>query len=120
MKKYQVTDPTRVYTRANISKMRFLNSFEVCLMSTFESDKPGSLRAIKYNENFSDDILDFQCHNEPITGLKVSFDDAYIFTIGNDGCLIVYEVKNKACKNKLLIHSASKNRSKYSCNVLCR
>lgn len=102
MKKYHVSDPTRVYSGANISKIQFLNSFNVCLMATYEADRPGSLRAIKYNENFTDEIVDFQCHNEPVTGMKVAYDDSYIFTIGNDGCLIVYEVKNKECKLDLM------------------
>lgn len=27
--------------------------------------------------------------------MKITFDDNYMFTTGNDGCLIIYEVRDK-------------------------
>ena len=33
--------------------------------------------------------------------MKVTFDDNYIFTTGTDGCLIMYENKDKESKIKL-------------------
>jgi len=33
--------------------------------------------------------------------MKVSFDDNYIFTVGEEGAVIIYEVKDKDSKIKL-------------------
>jgi len=44
---------------------------------------------------FSDEILEMQTHSKAIKKIRVTFDDSYIFTAGEDGLLIIYEIKDK-------------------------
>jgi len=45
--------------------------------------------------------MEIQSHQKAITRMKVSFDDNYIFTVGEEGAVIIYEVKDKDSKIKL-------------------
>lgn len=44
---------------------------------------------------FTSEILEIQSHFAPISRLRVSFKDNFIFTAGRDGTLIVYENRDK-------------------------
>ncbi len=65
-------------------------------------DKIGAIRLSRFpfsNEN--NEIFEIQSHYKGIRKLKVSFDDNYIFSAGDDGAIIIYEVKEKDAKIKL-------------------
>ena len=42
-----------------------------------------------------EEILDLQTHSKGIRKMRVTFDDSYIFTAGEDGMLIIFEIKDK-------------------------
>jgi hypothetical protein len=44
---------------------------------------------------FGDEIIDLQSHSKAIKKIRVTFDDSYVFTVGEDGLLIIYEIKDK-------------------------
>ena len=61
---------------------------------TNDKKLPGSLRVVRYP--FGDEeILDMQTHSKGIRKMRVTFDDSFIFTAGEDGMLIIYEIKDK-------------------------
>jgi len=47
-----------------------------------------------------EEILDLQTHSKGIKKLRVTFDDSYVFTAGEDGMLIIFEIKDKESKLK--------------------
>ena len=47
------------------------------------------------------DVFTLETHSKGISRLKVTFDDNFIFTAGDDGTLIIYENKEKDSKIKL-------------------
>lgn len=61
---------------------------------TNEKKMPGSLRVSKYPFS-GEEILDLQSHAKGIKKIKITFDDSYIFTVGEDGLLIIFEIKDK-------------------------
>jgi hypothetical protein len=59
-----------------------------------EPEKPGALRAYKFDP-MDGDFLEVQAHSKPIERIRISCDDAYIFTVGQDGCLFIFEIKDR-------------------------
>ncbi len=37
----------------------------------------------------------FQAHSGPVAKIRMSFDDQYLFSVGDDGCLIIYSILDK-------------------------
>ena len=60
---------------------------------------PGCLRVAKYPFT-GEEILELQTHGKGIKKIKITFDDQYIFTAGEDGMLIIYEIRDKEGKIK--------------------
>lgn len=52
------------------------------------------MRCYKFSP-FTGDYSEFQAHSGSIERMRVSHDDCYLFSAGKDGCLIVWEVKDK-------------------------
>ena len=51
---------------------------------------------MKYPLGFEDtDFQEHQAHASPITKLRVSFDDQFLFSTAEDGCLIIYKIADK-------------------------
>ncbi|CAE8610875.1 unnamed protein product [Polarella glacialis] len=69
------------------------NSAKSLFASVAEPDAPAPIRVYKfpldgyYNE--------FSCHSAPATRIRITFDDYYLFSCGEDGCLFVFDVKKK-------------------------
>merc|ERR1740129_1555952 len=38
---------------------------------------------------------EFQCHSAPATRIRITFDDYYLFSCSEDGCLFIFDVKKK-------------------------
>lgn len=79
-----------------------LNSGQMFFFGIEEKDKPGSIRVMKYPFASKAEIFEIQSHYKGISRIKVSFDDNYIFTTGEDGVLIIYENKFRDSKIKSL------------------
>lgn len=45
-----------------------------------------------------DEIVDLQTHCKGIKRMKVAFDDSHIFTAGEDGMLMIFEIRDKEGK----------------------
>lgn len=91
-----VKEPVKVFTQATISQIALTKSNKLFFFGTKEKDLPGSLRVTRYP--FSEEgALEIQSHAKAISKVKVSFDDNFVFTTGEDGALIIYEIKDNAC-----------------------
>ena len=60
---------------------------------------PGSIRCYDIGP-LTGDYMEFQAHSTKIERLQISYDDAYVFTVGQDGVVCVFEVQGKAARSK--------------------
>ena len=68
--------------------------------SMFAATSRGDLRVFKYpfaveSKDSSAEYIDLSYHSAPITHLKTSFDDQFLFTCGEDGCVWIYRLVDK-------------------------
>ncbi|KAJ3066607.1 Cilia- and flagella-associated protein 57 [Podochytrium sp. JEL0797] len=65
----------------------------------FMATAKGSVRSLKSLietvPGATNDFVDLSCHSSAISRMRISFDDSYLFTCGDDGCLWVYKVQEK-------------------------
>ena len=83
--------------------MLMLNSHKLFLYCTDEKNLPGTLRFCRFPFTASKELSEIQSHCGKITKLCVCYDDGLIYTAGEDGSLVIYEVKDKEVKIKLEI-----------------
>ncbi|XP_066537794.1 cilia- and flagella-associated protein 57 [Hoplias malabaricus] len=55
----------------------------------------GTVRAIKYPLPLQKDWTEYQGHSAPITKMVVTFDDQYLLTVSEDGCLLIWKIIDK-------------------------
>ena len=68
--------------------------------------KPGAVVIYKVTEDQGrqclkiDKINEVQAHSKPIDRMRLSYDNNNLFTVGQDGCLIIHDVKDRDPKGK--------------------
>ena len=67
-------------------------------MGTGEEERPGAVQIYKVP---FDKINEVQAHSKPIERMRLSYDNNFLFTAGQDGCLIIYDVKDRDPKGGL-------------------
>ena len=55
---------------------------------------PGAVKCYKYPLNMGE-CTDIQAHSKSIKKMKVSYNDKYLFTAGEDGCIIIYSINER-------------------------
>jgi len=69
------------------------NSAKTLFAAVAEPDAPAPIRCYKfpldgyYNE--------FSCHSAPATRIRITFDDYFLFSCSEDGCLFIFDVRKK-------------------------
>jgi len=69
------------------------NSAKTLFAAVAEPDAPGPIRCYKfpldgvYNE--------YPCHSAPATRIRITYDDCYLFSCSEDGCLFIFDVRKK-------------------------
>lgn len=58
-----------------------------------EPERPGSVRCFRFP--LTGEASEFQCLSAPITRLRTSHDDCFLFAAGEDGALCIFEVRDK-------------------------
>lgn len=82
-----------VQANTTLGQIVLSNSAKCLFAGVAETDAPGPIRCYRfpldgyYNE--------FSCHSLPATRIRVTYDDYYLFSCGEDGCLFVFDVKKK-------------------------
>ncbi|DAZ95763.1 TPA: hypothetical protein N0F65_010265 [Lagenidium giganteum] len=75
------------------------NSQRMLFGAGAEPDRPGSVRSFKFP--LTGESIEFQCLSAPITRLRISFDDAFLFAAGEDGSLCIFEIRDKEGRPRL-------------------
>jgi len=61
----------------------------------FTGNSNGMLRCIKFPLTVPGEWQEYQAHSGPISRMKISYDDQYLFTCSNDGSLMVWKITDK-------------------------
>uniref|UniRef100_A0A4W5P762 Cilia and flagella associated protein 57 n=1 Tax=Hucho hucho TaxID=62062 RepID=A0A4W5P762_9TELE len=61
----------------------------------FTGTSIGTIRAIKYPLSIQKDWIEYQAHSSPVTKMVFTFDDQYLLTVSEDGCLLIWKIIDK-------------------------
>ncbi|CAB1332248.1 unnamed protein product, partial [Coregonus sp. 'balchen'] len=61
----------------------------------FTGTSIGTIRAIKYPLSIQKDWIEYQAHSSPVTKMVITFDDQYLLTVSEDGCLLIWKIIDK-------------------------
>ena len=81
-----------------ISQLCLSPSGKLLFAGIGEMERPGAVRCYKFSP-LTGDYSEYQAHSAPIERMRVSSDDCYLFTVAEDGCVIIYEIKDKEIRS---------------------
>ncbi len=55
----------------------------------------GSIKSFKYPLSDVCDFQEHEAHSGAITKLRISYDDQYLFSVSEDGCVYVFRIADK-------------------------
>ncbi|KAM6962429.1 cilia- and flagella-associated protein 57-like [Aplochiton taeniatus] len=61
----------------------------------FTGTSIGTIRAIKYPLSAQKDWVEYQAHSAPVTKMVITFDDQYLLSVSEDGCLVIWRIIDK-------------------------
>ncbi|KAM8999832.1 cilia- and flagella-associated protein 57 isoform 1-T1 [Sarcophilus harrisii] len=89
---------------ADSSVLREVSAFDVVYTSLvishsgrmmFVGTSMGTVRSMKYPLPMSKEFNEYQAHAGPVTKMTITFDDQFLLTSADDGCLITWKVFDK-------------------------
>ena len=84
----------KAYEAGCVFSQILLNNGNFCMLcGVGESQKPGSIRA--YVFPITGEYSETQAHAGPVTRIRISSNDQYVFSSGSDGTIEVFELRNK-------------------------
>jgi chromosome segregation ATPase len=69
------------------------NSAKALFAIVAEPDAPAPIRCYKFPLDGTH--FEFPCHSSPATRIRITYDDSYLFTCADDGCLYIFDVRKK-------------------------
>ncbi|KAJ8011195.1 hypothetical protein DPEC_G00055650 [Dallia pectoralis] len=61
----------------------------------FAGTSIGTVRAIKYPLSIQKDWIEYQAHSGAVTKMVTTYDDQFLLTVSEDGCLLVWKIIDK-------------------------
>ncbi|KAM4721643.1 cilia- and flagella-associated protein 57 [Rhinophrynus dorsalis] len=61
----------------------------------FTGTSSGNIRSMKYPLPVQKEFNEYQAHAGPVTRLVVTYDDQYLLSVSEDGCLILWKISDK-------------------------
>lgn len=69
------------------------NSAKTLFAAVAEPDAPAPIRCYRFP--LDGYFNEFTCHSAPVTRIRLTFDDYFLFTCSEDGCLFIFDVRKK-------------------------
>jgi hypothetical protein len=79
--------------RVQVGQIALSNSAKTLFSSISDPEIPGAIRCYKFP--LDGEYVEYQAHAAPTTRLRVTCDDMYLFSCGEDGCLFIFDVRKK-------------------------
>mmetsp|Transcript_9007 Transcript_9007/g.25093 ORF Transcript_9007/g.25093 Transcript_9007/m.25093 type:complete len:1245 (-) Transcript_9007:111-3845(-) len=88
------------YLESNVvlGQLALATSARALFAGVAEPDLPGPLRC--YSFPLEGDYAEYQAHSAPVSRIRITHDDQYVFSSGDDGCLCIFDVRRKAPSSK--------------------
>jgi len=91
--------------QAQISQLACTHNGKALFAGVGDSSRPGAIVIYKIAEGAQgqlklDKVNEVQAHSRPIERMRLSYDNHHLFTVGQDGCLIIHDVKDRDPKGK--------------------
>jgi hypothetical protein len=80
-----------------LSQIVMTKNQKALFVGTSEKDAPGCIQIYKIS---FEKICDVQAHSKPVERMKISHCNQYLFSTGQDGCLIIYDVNDRDNKDR--------------------
>jgi len=87
----QATDKSKNMD-AYLSEVCMMNSGRAIIAGVGEPDRPGEIQVWKFP---LERTLSVQAHSKPVTRLRLSHDNSWLYTASEDGIVGIFEVKDK-------------------------
>nr|XP_004559935.1 cilia- and flagella-associated protein 57 isoform X2 [Maylandia zebra] len=75
----------------------------------FTGTSSGTVRAIKYPLPIQKEWMTYQAHSGPVTKMVITYDDQFLLTVSEDGCLLIWKIIDKEGRglksNKHIVHT---------------
>ncbi|XP_044067286.1 cilia- and flagella-associated protein 57 isoform X2 [Siniperca chuatsi] len=75
----------------------------------FTGTSSGTIRAIKYPLPIQKEWIVYQAHCGPVTKMVITFDDQFLLTVSEDGCLLMWKIIDKEGRglksNRQIVHT---------------
>ena len=81
-------------TGVTIKQIAITHNGKFLVAGVSEAEKPGALRIYKF-DSFNGEYSEIQAHSLPVVRIRITYDDTFIFSAGQDGSLIIYEIRDK-------------------------
>ncbi len=91
--KTEIQKVNKILTDVSISQVVVSDSKELFIMGTRDRNS-GSIRISTYPFQ-QEGVIELQMHSAPVARLAVTHDHKYLFSAGEDGVLIIYELKDR-------------------------
>ena len=59
----------------------------------FTGAENGTVQSWKFP--LSHEFQEYQCHSRAVTRMCITYDDTHLFTVSDDGCLVIIDVRDK-------------------------
>lgn len=77
-----------------LSAITLSHSGKLLFAGVGEPDHAGAVRVYNFSP-LTGDFVHYAAHSGPVERLCVSYDDCHLFSVGADGCLIIFEIKDR-------------------------
>lgn len=83
------------YAESNvvIGQLALASTARALFAGVAEPDIPGPVRC--YAFPLDGDYAEYQAHSAPVSRIRITFDENYLFSAGEDGCLVIFDVNRK-------------------------
>eukprot|EP00927_Polykrikos_kofoidii_P044410 TRINITY_DN38389_c0_g1_i1.p1 TRINITY_DN38389_c0_g1~~TRINITY_DN38389_c0_g1_i1.p1 ORF type:complete len:1288 (+),score=271.17 TRINITY_DN38389_c0_g1_i1:192-4055(+) len=85
-------------SNAVIGQLALASSARALFAGIAEPELPGPLRC--YNFPLDGEYVEYQAHSAPVSRIRITCDDQYLFSAGDDGCLCIFDVKKKVATKR--------------------
>jgi len=82
-----------IETTGTLGQLALATSSKMMFAGVSEFEGPGPLRC--YNFPLDGDFSEYQAHSSAVTRIRLTQDEQYLFSVGNDGCLYIWDVKRR-------------------------
>ncbi|CAJ1350252.1 unnamed protein product [Effrenium voratum] len=84
-------------SNATLGQLALAPTARALIAGVAEPDMPGSLRC--YTFPLTGDYVEYQAHAAPVSRIRIAWDELYLFSTGDDGCLCIFDIKKTGpCK----------------------